>query len=227
MDRILIPAESSEDWKRLLAEPEKQWKKGYSARALANCWQEANGLPQGVQRVFSESGIEAIEKFELLLALPEHKVPLPGGSRPSQNDIWVLGRSNNELVSIAVEGKVSEPFGPTVAEWLQGASPGKKIRLDYLKEQLGLTGLNIDHIRYQLLHRTVSAIIEARRFNATHAVMLVHSFSRTDEWYEDYEQFVSLFGVSDSLNRITAAGKCGLVLLYFAWVHGDERYLKI
>ncbi|MFA7012304.1 MAG: hypothetical protein WC202_05045, partial [Desulfobacterales bacterium] len=48
--------------------------------------------------------------------LPEHKVPLPGGSRSSQNDIWVLARSKGQLISIAVEGKVSETFGPTVQE---------------------------------------------------------------------------------------------------------------
>jgi hypothetical protein len=34
MAKILIPASSPEDWKKFLAEPEKQWKSGYSARSL-------------------------------------------------------------------------------------------------------------------------------------------------------------------------------------------------
>lgn len=45
-------------------------------------------------------------------AFPEHQVPLLGGSRPSQTDLFVVAQSPGELVSIAVEGKVREPFGP-------------------------------------------------------------------------------------------------------------------
>jgi hypothetical protein len=34
-----------------------------------------------------------------------------------------------------------------------------------------------DAIRYQLLHRAASVVIEAERFNASYAVLPVHSFS--------------------------------------------------
>ena len=34
----------------------------------------------------------------------------------SQNDLYVLAKSNNELLTIMVEGKVSEPFGSTVEQ---------------------------------------------------------------------------------------------------------------
>ncbi len=108
MADILIPATSPEDWKQFLAEPEKQWKTGYSARTLANCWHEANGFPASVRSLLSTSPV--FDEIRMLLAMPEHQVPLPGGSRPSQNDIWALARSKSGLVSIAVEGKVSEPF---------------------------------------------------------------------------------------------------------------------
>ncbi len=50
-------------------------------------------------------------------------------------------------------------------------------------------------IRYQLLHRAASAIIEAKRFGAPHAIMLVHSFSQTHEWFADYAAFAKLLGV--------------------------------
>ena len=83
MARILIPTQGPEDWKRFLAEPGKQWKTGYSARALAYCWQEADGFPKWVLRAFAESGSEAFEDLEMLLGIPEHQVPLPGGSRSS------------------------------------------------------------------------------------------------------------------------------------------------
>ena len=67
-----------------------------------------------------------------LLSIPEFKVPLPGGVRPSQNDLFVLARGTNGLVSIMVEGKVRESFGPTLGEWRGAASPGKKSRLQFL-----------------------------------------------------------------------------------------------
>ena len=85
-----------------------------------------------VQSVFSESGAP-FNALEPLVVIPEHKVPLPGGSRPSQNDIWILAKAHDDLVSIAVEGKVSEPFGPTMAEWLVNESKGKRKRLEFLK----------------------------------------------------------------------------------------------
>ena len=138
MPDILIPARGPEDWRQFLAEPDKQWKVGYSARALAYCWHDAQGLPPSVQQVFDESEVEVFHEFEALLLIPEHQVPLPGGQRPSQSDIWILGRSKSSLVSIAVEGKVSEPFGPTLGEWLVEASEGKNVRLEFLTKELGL-----------------------------------------------------------------------------------------
>ena len=51
MSKIFIPANKPEDWKTLLAEPDKHWKKGCSARALAYCWQEADGFPESVRNV--------------------------------------------------------------------------------------------------------------------------------------------------------------------------------
>jgi hypothetical protein len=98
-----------------------------------------------------------------------------------------------------VEGKVEEPFGPTVNEWLQNASSGKQVRLDAIKEQLEIGDQPLDNIRYQLLHRTASALIEAKWFNASSAVMLVHSFSQEHKWFEDYNEFLGLFDHLESL----------------------------
>ena len=83
-----------------------------------------------------------------------------------------------------------------------------------------------DGLRYQLIHRTASAIIEAKRFNASHAVMLVHSFSQSDECFQDYADFVSLFGGVVSVNRLVSVGARGTVSLHFAWVRGNASFLK-
>ena len=224
MTKILIPANSPEDWKQFLAEPDKQWKTGYSARSLAYCWQEAGEIPADVQAVLAQS--PSLKNLKTIFAVPEHKVPLPGGSRASQNDIWVLAETRNNLVSIAVEGKVSEPFGPTIEEWIKNKTAGKEKRLNFLLNELGF---HIDKVptklRYQLLHRTVSAIIEAKRFRTSEAVMVVHSFSRTNEWIEDYKYFLSLFGLIGDVNKSNTVSIGNKIHLTFAWVHGNEKYL--
>jgi hypothetical protein len=223
VSKIYIPAVSAEQWAQFLAAPVKHWRQGYSARTLAYSWQEANGFPVEVQAVLATQ----FPDIELLLALPEHQVSLPGGSRPSQNDIWVLARSTGKLVSITVEGKVSEPFGPTVQEWRTEASSGKSQRLTFLCEQLGIQSAVPDALRYQLLHRAASAVIEAKRFSATDAVMLVHSFSQSSEWFQDYAAFVSLLGGGAvSEDTLVSVGVRSGISLHLAWVRGDASYLS-
>ena len=128
MNKIYIPTTRPEDWKPLLADP-KHWAKGYSAMSLAYCWQLADGFPAPIQKVFSDSGIGLFSNIEMLLAIPEYQVPLPGGASPSQNDLFVLAKGDDQLISIMVEGKANEPFGDLVADWLKDASTGKKKRL--------------------------------------------------------------------------------------------------
>lgn len=223
MNRVYIPSKNAEDWKQFLADPEKQWRRGYSARTLANCWQDADGIPNHVEKVLCKAA--ELAGLEALIVIPEHQVSLPGGAKPSQNDIWVLGRTEKDLVSIAVEGKVSEPFGPTIGEWAPNSSDGKMERYDFLCSILSLQTELPENIRYQLLHRTASAIIEAKRFHANHAVMLVHSFSLSNEWFADYECFVSLFGASATIDETVSVGRRSGVWLHFAWVKGEEHYL--
>lgn len=225
---IVIPTQGAEDWKGCLAEPDKHWRSGYSARSLAYSWEEAQSRPTGLPaEVESTLTLEPrLANLELLLGIPEHQVPLPGGRRPSQTDLWVLGQTPTELVSMAVEGKVSEPFGPTLEEWQAEASPGKQTRLNYLCQCLALASPPPGTIRYQLLHRTASAVIEAQRFKAGCAVMLVHSFSQTSEWFEDYRNFIQLYGLEAEEGQPVCLAKPDGVMLYTVWVKGDPKYLS-
>ena len=225
MSKILVPSTSPENWKQFLAEPAKQWKTGYSARALAYCWEEADGIPPEIILVLEQ--LPSLKNLKTIFAIPEHKVPLPGGARASQNDVWVLGESSSGLVSIAVEGKVSEPFGPTVGEWLKNKTAGKEIRLKFLCSELGLEYPPPLETRYQLLHRTVSAVLEAKHFRATEAVMVVHTFSETNAWCEDFQYFLSLFGLEAGINQAVTVQILNEINLSFAWVHGSEKYLNI
>lgn len=223
MSKIYVPATGLESWQGLLADPVKHWRTGYSAKALAACWDAAEGFPPEVGQALRGS----LGDLEMLLAIPEHQVPLPGGSRPSQNDLFVLAGNADGLVAIAVEGKVAEPFDQTVEEWLRGApaASGKGPRLQYLCDRLGLAPAGVGHLRYQLLHRTVSALDEARRFHARAAVMLVHSFSPTAEWYADFEAFAKALCGSPTIGALTNVGSRGGIDLHLGWVTGDARFL--
>lgn len=223
MTKILVPATSPEDWKQFLADPEKQWKSGYSARSLAHCWHEADGMPPEVISILGQ--LPSLKNLKTIFAIPEHKVALPGGAAASQNDVWVLAESKEGLVSIAVEGKVSESFDKTVGEWFKHETPGKEKRLRFLCNQLGLDYPPPLEVRYQLLHRTVSAILEAKRFRTYEAVMVVHTFSRTNEWLEDYQYFLSLFGLEAGVDQAVTTEIADGIHLSFAWVHGSEKYL--
>ena len=80
--------------------------------------------------------------------------------------------------------------------------------------------------RYQLLHRAASAIIEAQRFNAAHAVMLVHSFGQSSEWFQDYAAFASLMGSNPTEDSVVSVGTRSSVSLHLAWVRGNADDLS-
>lgn len=228
--RIFIPTRGADDWRRLLAAPEKHWRIGYSAKALAYCWESTDGFPPEVALLFLQSGVPAFQQIELLLAVPEHKVILlPRSGHPSQNDLFVLAKAaDGQLIAVTVEGKVSEPFGETLGEWNAEASRGKTERLTYIQTQLGLTGELPGHIRYQLLHRTVSAVLEAGRFNAQNAAMIVHSFSQADLWFDEYQAFLGLFDVQASApGQLFFLKEAHGVKLYSGWARGNEEFLRV
>lgn len=225
MSKIYIPSSGAESWQQFLAEPQKQWRTGYSAKSLAFSWEEAEGFPEEIKRALADSDHVALAELRPLLIIPEHKVPLPGGRAESQNDVFVLASTPTELVSICIEGKVEEPFGETVAKWGPDNSSGKRKRFDYLVRLLELEGLDLTSIYYQLLHRTASAIIEAKRFHVTKAMMLVHSFSQEHKWFPEFREFAGQLGVDVELNNISYCGKRSGVDLYVGWVVGNSEYL--
>ena len=221
MNRIYIPSSGPQAWQGLLAEPEKQWRTGYSARTLAHCWEAAEGaLPPEVSALFEAS----LGRPELLLAIPEHKVPLPGGRKESQNDVFALLRVGAQTISVTVEGKVNEPFGPTIGEWFANPSTGKQERLAFLRTTLGLSEPVSDEIHYQLLHRTASAVIEAERFGTNAAAMIVHSFSTENRWFEAFRDFAHLFGIEPGVDELVTVNTKSRTPLYLGWAAGDRRF---
>lgn len=229
MNHIYIPTSGVDDWRRLLADPEKHWRVGFSARTLAYAWESEKNFPSEIRDLFIKCD-PPIYDIELLLAIPEHQVRLPPyRGHPSQNDLFVLAKdSRNELFAITIEGKVSESFDKNLSEWNTESSRGKEIRLAFIKDTLGLVDEIPPTIRYQLLHRMTSAIIEAKRFTARNAVMLVHSFSQSDSGFDDYQAFLHIYGVEDAkIGKIYFLNNIEGINVYSGWARGDKRFLQM
>ena len=227
MKRIFVPTASGADWQRLLGKPKLHWKSGHSAMSAAACW-EANQpkLPPEVVTVLEASGEQSFANLEMLLAIPEWEVELPGGNTSSQTDVLAITRNKFDLVILAVEAKVDETFGPTLGKKKQDATPSQLKRIAYLEEELDCCAPLADEIRYQLLHRTVSAILTARAFHSSVAVMVVHSFSPESLWREDFDAFAVAIGgkhLTDDLYEIPRETGPRLML---GWCKGDEQFLQ-
>jgi hypothetical protein len=224
LKRIVVPTQSAEDWKRLLAKPDLHWKTGYSAKTLALSWEAAHPhVPPEIAAALSSAGNPLLSCLDLLLAVPEYQVDLPGGQRPSQTDVLALMGGSAGLVAVAVEGKVDEAFGPTVGQKRAEHSVGVDERLAWLTDRLGLASVP-DGIRYQLLHRTASALIVAEQFHASAAVMLVHSFSPSDRWFDDFAMFAELVGVEASVGGVGRAQTVTGMPLFIGWCRGEQVF---
>ncbi len=201
------------------------WRAGRSAAELAQAWWNAKGIPPKVRAVIA--GCTEWRDANIVEAFFEHQTDLGTPGRPSQTDLLVLTESPKARGIIAVEGKASEPFGPLVEEWLRDKpSKGKDRRLADLCRMLSLGKGQVLKLRYQLLHRTASALIEAKRFGCPNALVLVHHFtargSGPSESFEDFASFTRALGapVAD-LGAISKAVKIESISVRFAWV--DDR----
>lgn len=223
MKRVLIPSCGATSWRQLLADPDKHWVRGASAFETAVSWERAQatarGLPEPIAAVLDQD--QEISGAEVLFALPEHKVQLEGRGRASQNDVWVLLKSPNGLISMAVEGKAGEAFGPSVRDWLVNASDGKKTRLESLCRLVGATHPPEAALRYQLFHRTASALIEADRVGAEIAVLMVQSFRSDPASFADYMAFAAALGVTVAEGRLLQVPRVSETSLYLGWASCD------
>jgi len=227
MKRIFVPTSNGSDWQRLLGDPKKHWKSGKSAMSTAACW-EANSpnIPPEIIETFTDSGDAALQNLELLAAIPEWKVELPGGDNPSQTDVLALTRNDAGLVVLGVEAKMEETFGPTLGEKREGATQGQQERLEYLHGQLNCQSSLGKDIRYQLLHRTVSALLTAKAFHASIGVMMVQSFSPTSKWREDFDAFALALNsrqITPDLYELETKSNLRLLI---GWSRGRQEWLS-
>lgn len=225
--RIFVPSRSGSDWQSLLAKPIMHWKKGRSAMTAAACWEAAGTkFPPEVATILGGAGDADLKDLKLLAAIPEWTVPLPGGDTASQTDVLALARNDRGLVVVAIEAKVDEDFGPTLQQKRAEASPGQSERLAELHRFLGVGSLP-DAIRYQLVHRTVSAILTAQEFHAHAAVMLIHSFGKRQSLRDDFDAFGQTLNARRLGPDMVDIPSFASPRLFLGWCDGDTRFLDV
>lgn len=216
--RLHVPLTKPEDIIPHLAKQEQHWRSGYSAQELVLSWSKArNGFPPEVRVVLD--GSTEFKNAELVDGFFEREVDLGTPGRNSQTDLMVVAGIGGKLAIIAVEGKVDETFGSLVGEW-NDKTEGKITRLNALCLTLGLDPLNVDDLRYQLLHRTASAVYEAKRYRSENALMLVHSFSSTRKWHSDFLAFANAMKVEITTQGMSSVKLCDDVKTQLAWASG-------
>lgn len=216
LQRLHVPLLKAEDIIPHLAKREQHWKDGYSAKMLADTWYRANGIPVSVQKVFKSCA--ELGSVDLIDGVFEKEVDLRTPGRNSQTDLMAVVTFGDQLGVIAVEGKVDESFGQLISEW-NDESPGKQRRLKSLCSTLSLDADRIGGVRYQLLHRSASAVYEAQRYKSRHAMMLVHSFSPVKSSFDDFHLFSQLIGIPVSRpNTISSTKVLDGINLRLGWV---------
>lgn len=196
--------------------------------SAAACWEDNHpNLPSEIVAILNSTDESSLKGLELLAAIPEWEVDLPGGDRPSQTDILAITRNENDLVLLAVEAKVEEPFGPTLGEKKNCASEGQLNRISYLEDMLGRTTPFPNNIRYQLLHRSVSALLTAKSFHSPIAVMLVHSFSQSSKWRNEFEAFCTELKCTSLSKDVWEVPNIKDGRLLLGWCKGNPDYLAV
>ena len=187
-------------WKQ--AHPDRHWKDGRSAMLLAQSWALSDGLPWRVKVALQ--GAAQLAGLDFEVAEVEHKIQPPGSGAASTTDLMVWASNGSGAVALAVEGKVTEDFGLHVAEWKQqssksGGGSNRETRVNSMGKDLGLSPASLEPLRYQLVHRTWSAVEAARQNELPTAVMLVHSFlpaGHPENHLGDFSVFATALGVS-------------------------------
>lgn len=195
------------NWQSAQSSGSSHWKPGRSAMLLAQSWGGSAGFPWRVRVALEKE--QALSSLTFHQGIVEHPTRLPGKGNPSMTDLMVIAhlnglKQNPVTVTLAVEAKVSEDFGPTVAEWIKAApnsisQSNRNQRLNGLLAPFSLQANQCHKLRYQLIHRAYAAYAYAQSLQAQSTVLLVHSFLSSEHalsHWNDFELFAEVLGVT-------------------------------
>ena len=219
-----IPVISPEMIIPYLAAQEYHWREGYSAYELSYCWIEADSIPLSVQAVLSRS--QFLIDANLVEGFFEYQVNLNTPGHASQTDLMAIIEAQGRVALLAVEGKVNEGFGSSVRKW--NSTPGRDRRISLLCDVLGLFYDDLARLKYQLVHRTASAVLEAQRRGIPRATVVIHTFDPSNSHFYDFQCFCDLLTLPvQAAGQISEFKTVGGVELALAWVSDVPRSSRL
>jgi hypothetical protein len=184
------PIRSLADWKAR-AGPKRvgQWKEHRSAFESARCWLGVTSpkLPSEVEALLDHRDFGPVERWT---AEPEARLPFdryPG--EPRNADLLIHASDRHGDYLIAVEAKVDESFGSTVAETMKAAAKRKAANprsngvarvTDLIATLFGSEAADassVGELRYQLLTATAGALETGKTTRVGRVIMLVQEFT--------------------------------------------------
>jgi len=180
---------------------------------LARAWFRAGRLavPQELSELLSSS--PRLELLEFERAVPELVTGLPERGEGRNHDLWLLGRTPQEQVTVCVEAKADEPFGDkSIGEYLRyalqrrtnGETTRAPERIEALFRMVDTASPSLmetpwAEIPYQLLTAICGTAIQARSDQSRLAVLVVHVFEtnsteeeKLDINHQAFTRFVEL-----------------------------------
>lgn len=234
---------SLDGWKSITKNHQNEARSAY---LVGQRWFGSSGdFPPAIKRVMATSA--SMRSLRVAFSIAEHITVLDTLNGPSRTDLMVYchdGRTGKTV--IALEGKVTEAFDEQIVYWIRGlkrtskgptledlfALPlkeGRTLRLKWLCNHLGLSLDDHSLIRYQLLHRTVDALLEAKHVGAGKAIMLVQAFAECAENWNAYAEFARQMGFTsiapNSLSEAKILPAFPEICLHLGWAYDllEER----
>jgi hypothetical protein len=189
------------------------WKPGRSAMELAQAWFRQDKAIPPEEFLLLLNSSPRLTGLRLLRGIPELVTLLPERGEGRNHDLWLVGQTDREQVTICIEGKADEPFGnETVLEcWdraMRRRNSGEPTRaperIQALLEMVGQSGfLPLESlwgpVRYQLLTAICGTALQAQLDSSGLAIFVVHEF-RTELTAKknlrrnqlDFEKFLSV-----------------------------------
>ena len=153
---------------------------------------------------------DATSGAALVMTVPGHQVPLAGGAIAAPVELWTLARTRRGLLSLVFDG-LRDP-APHPAGSAEPRDPWPA-----LASLLEIRDPPEAPIRPAIVHRTVSALVEARRFFAVGAVFIAHA-SWSDDAFGELQRFVALLGGRlDRPGQLAAVPAREGIDLFFGW----------
>ena len=191
----------------------------------AQAWENADGLPSEIMAAFNAAPDDYFGNLELVLAIPEYKISLQGGARPSQSDIFALLTSGKGLISMTVEGKAMGGLWPDthpVAIQSFGERVSSKVKPSHGESRSPRDGPR----SYSLSTASPGRLgcnrgEEISRHGSSHGGAILCSVGPGKSFWGTTANFVQLHGKTPVKGSVILLKKIDRIRLYSGWVYTE------